>query len=114
MGLPINSRSSSEREFDDKMPNTDTENTTHPDEPGKTQVESPSETNDDVSTAADDPREPSPEPRRINWTAEEESLLVELRESGMKWADLPERLPGRSAISCRLHYVYRLGRQDEI
>lgn len=38
------------------------------------------------------------------WTPEEDALIVELRDSGMKWQNISERLPGRSAISCRLHF----------
>lgn len=38
------------------------------------------------------------------WTQEEDELTVELRGSGMKWEDIAKRIPGRSAISCRLRY----------
>lgn len=38
------------------------------------------------------------------WTPEEDRLAIELRRKGMKWDDISKRLPGRSAISCRLRY----------
>lgn len=31
----------------------------------------------------------------------------------MKWEDISKRLPGRSAISCRLHYQNYLERRSE-
>lgn len=31
----------------------------------------------------------------------------------MKWEDISEQLPGRSAISCRLHYQNYLERRSE-
>jgi hypothetical protein len=33
--------------------------------------------------------------------------------NGMKWEDISKQLPGRSAISCRLHYQNYLERQSE-
>jgi Myb-like DNA-binding domain len=38
------------------------------------------------------------------WTPKEDQLAVQLRSQGMKWDDISKRLPGRSAISCRLRY----------
>ena len=38
------------------------------------------------------------------WTEEEDNLAIELRRRGMKWEDIAKRIPGRSAISCRLRY----------
>ncbi|KAI1460852.1 hypothetical protein F4805DRAFT_346803 [Annulohypoxylon moriforme] len=46
----------------------------------------------------------SPARRQSKWTREENELITSLRGSGMKWDDISRRLPGRSAISCRLHY----------
>ena len=40
-------------------------------------------------------------------------MIIELRGSGMKWEDISKRLPGRSAISCRLHYQNYLERRSE-
>jgi len=47
------------------------------------------------------------------WSPDEDALLIELRASGMKWDDISKRLPGRSAISCRLHYQNFLERRSE-
>ncbi|EKG19659.1 hypothetical protein MPH_03039 [Macrophomina phaseolina MS6] len=38
------------------------------------------------------------------WTEEEEKLLIKLRSSGMKWVDISQQNPGRSATACRLRY----------
>ena len=40
-------------------------------------------------------------------------MIIELRGSGMKWEDISKKLPGRSAISCRLHYQNYLERRSE-
>ncbi|KAE8449266.1 hypothetical protein EG329_008433 [Mollisiaceae sp. DMI_Dod_QoI] len=55
----------------------------------------------------------SPAKKQSKWSAEEDSLIIELRGSGMKWEDISKRLPGRSAISCRLHYQNYLERRSE-
>ena len=55
----------------------------------------------------------SPAKRQSKWTSEEDALIIELRGSGMKWEDISKRLPGRSAISCRLHYQNYLERRSE-
>ncbi|KAI1093786.1 hypothetical protein F5B19DRAFT_104497 [Rostrohypoxylon terebratum] len=46
----------------------------------------------------------SPAKKQSKWTKEENAMITELRGNGMKWDDISRRLPGRSAISCRLHY----------
>ncbi|KAF2398174.1 hypothetical protein EJ06DRAFT_481031 [Trichodelitschia bisporula] len=46
----------------------------------------------------------STQEKKGKWTPEEDELAIELRRSGMKWDDISKRLPGRSAISCRLRY----------
>ncbi|KAK7550490.1 hypothetical protein IWX49DRAFT_509958, partial [Phyllosticta citricarpa] len=38
------------------------------------------------------------------WTEDEEKLLIKLRSSGMKWVDISQQNPGRSATACRLRY----------
>jgi hypothetical protein len=48
--------------------------------------------------------EESPAKKTTKWTQEEDELTVELRGAGMKWEDISKRIPGRSAISCRLRY----------
>ena len=55
----------------------------------------------------------SPAKKQSKWSAEEDALIIELRGSGMKWEDISRRLPGRSAISCRLHYQNYLERRSE-
>ena len=55
----------------------------------------------------------SPAKKQSKWTAEEDALIIDLRGSGMKWEDISKRLPGRSAISCRLHYQNYLERRSE-
>ena len=54
-----------------------------------------------------------PSIKKGKWTPEEDQLAIELRRTGMKWNDIAKRLPGRSAISCRLRYQnYSEKRQD--
>lgn len=55
----------------------------------------------------------SPAKKQSKWSADEDALIIELRGSGMKWEDISKRLPGRSAISCRLHYQNYLERRSE-
>ncbi|KAK9847881.1 hypothetical protein MYU51_017475 [Penicillium brevicompactum] len=55
----------------------------------------------------------SPAKKQSKWSPDEDSLIIELRGSGMKWEDISKRLPGRSAISCRLHYQNYLERRSE-
>lgn len=58
---------------------------------------------------------PSDDPvkKRYKWSPEEDALVIELRESGMKWSDISKRLPSRSPTSCRLHYQNYLERRSE-
>jgi hypothetical protein len=57
--------------------------------------------------------EAGPPEKKGKWTPEEDQLAIELRRTGMKWDDIAKRLPGRSAISCRLRYQnYSEKRQD--
>lgn len=55
----------------------------------------------------------SPAKKQSKWSPEEDALIIELRGRGMKWEDISKRLPGRSAISCRLHYQNYLERRSE-
>jgi hypothetical protein len=55
----------------------------------------------------------SPAKKQSKWSPEEDELIIALRGSGMKWDDISKRLPGRSAISCRLHYQNYLERRSE-
>jgi Myb-like DNA-binding domain len=54
-----------------------------------------------------------PPAKKSKWSPEEDALIIELRGRGMKWEDISKRLPGRSAISCRLHYQNYLERRSE-
>ncbi len=54
-----------------------------------------------------------PAKKQSKWSPEEDALIIELRGSGMKWEDISKQLPGRSAISCRLHYQNYLERRSE-
>lgn len=54
-----------------------------------------------------------PAKKQSKWSQEEDALIIELRGSGMKWEDISKKLPGRSAISCRLHYQNYLERRSE-
>ncbi|KFX99934.1 hypothetical protein V490_01585 [Pseudogymnoascus sp. VKM F-3557] len=60
------------------------------------------------------PSHPSetPDKKRSKWSREEDVLIIDLRGGGMKWEDISKRLPGRSAISCRLHYQNYLERSE--
>jgi len=51
--------------------------------------------------------------KATKWTPEENTLIVELRGSKMKWDDISKRLPGRSTLSCRLHYQNFLEKRAE-
>jgi hypothetical protein len=50
--------------------------------------------------------------KQTKWSAEEDAQIIKLRGSGMKWDDISERLPGRSSISCRLHYQNYLATRE--
>lgn len=54
-----------------------------------------------------------PAKKQSKWSVDEDALIIELRGRGMKWEDISKRLPGRSAISCRLHYQNYLERRSE-
>ncbi|KAL1876915.1 hypothetical protein VTK73DRAFT_8992 [Phialemonium thermophilum] len=55
----------------------------------------------------------SPAKKQSKWSPSEDALIIELRGRGMKWDDISKRLPGRSPISCRLHYQNYLERRSE-
>ncbi|KAG6018668.1 hypothetical protein E4U40_007959 [Claviceps sp. LM458 group G5] len=53
-------------------------------------------------TQKDDPRDM---PKgKARWTEEEVKTLVTLRESGMKWKEVADNLPGRTSYACRFYY----------
>jgi len=54
-----------------------------------------------------------PAKKQSKWTPEEDALIIALRGQGEKWEDISKKLPGRSAISCRLHYQNYLERRSE-
>ncbi|KAI9849412.1 MAG: hypothetical protein M1838_000155 [Thelocarpon superellum] len=55
----------------------------------------------------------SPAKKQSKWSPEEDAVIIDLRGRGMKWEDISKKLPGRSAISCRLHYQNYLERRSE-
>ena len=55
----------------------------------------------------------SPAKKQSKWSPEEDTKIIGLRGEGMKWEDISKHLPGRSAISCRLHYQNYLERRSE-
>ena len=55
----------------------------------------------------------SPAKTQSKWTAQEDALIIQLRGMGKKWDDISKALPGRSPISCRLHYQNYLERRSE-
>ena len=55
----------------------------------------------------------SPAKKQSKWSPEEDAKIIQLRGEGMKWEDISRHLPGRSAISCRLHYQNYLERRSE-
>ncbi|OJD09460.1 hypothetical protein ACJ73_10297 [Blastomyces percursus] len=68
---------------------------------------------------APDVQSDSPQARQISdkkrpkWSSKEDALIIELRQRGMAWGDISKELPGRSALSCRLHYQNYLERRSE-
>jgi hypothetical protein len=59
------------------------------------------------------PGETPPKKKQSKWTTDEDREIIELRGRGMKWEDISKRLPGRSAISCRLRFQNYLERRSE-
>ncbi|KAF7502532.1 hypothetical protein GJ744_005619 [Endocarpon pusillum] len=55
----------------------------------------------------------SPAKKQSKWSPEEDERIIRLRGDAMKWEDISKQLPGRSAISCRLHYQNYLERRSE-
>ena len=55
----------------------------------------------------------SPAKKQSKWSPEEDAKIIQLRGDGLKWEDISKQLPGRSAISCRLHYQNYLERKSE-
>ncbi|KAL4927735.1 SANT/Myb-like DNA-binding domain-containing protein [Aspergillus undulatus] len=51
---------------------------------------------------------------RKQWSREESIQLIELRSKRMIWRDIANQLPGRSEISCRLHYRKQLAAKDKM
>jgi len=63
--------------------------------------------------SAGDPLLEQPAKKQSKWSPAEDTLLIQLRGENMKWEEISKRLPGRSAISCRLHYQNFLERKAE-
>lgn len=47
------------------------------------------------------------------WRLEEDSLIIQLHSSGMKWEDISKSLPGCSSTSCWLRYQNHLERKSD-
>lgn len=47
---------------------------------------------------------------KCRWSADEDTLIIKLRSTHMKWSDISKQLPGRTAVSCRLRYQNFLGK----
>ena len=47
------------------------------------------------------------------WSSEDNAKIIDLRGKNTKWKDISRHFPGRSAISCRLHYQNYLERIDD-
>jgi hypothetical protein len=54
-----------------------------------------------------------PAKKQTKWTPAEDELIIKLRGRGEKWENISKQLPGRSPISCRLHYQNYLERRSE-
>ncbi|QSS66020.1 hypothetical protein I7I51_06871 [Histoplasma capsulatum] len=52
-----------------------------------------------------------PARKQSEWSPEEHSEIIRLRARGIKWEDISKKLPGRSSMSCRLHYYKYLKRR---
>jgi Myb-like DNA-binding domain len=68
-----------------------------------------------TSTKRSIPSNPSafPAKKKSIWSEEENATIIDLRGRGIKWEEISKWLPGRSAISCRLHYQNYLERRTE-
>jgi len=63
------------------------------------------------SLAGSDSLAPRTKKQNSKWSRDEDATLISLRGSEMKWEDISNRLPGRTAIACRLHYQNYLERR---
>ena len=100
--VPLSSRSAS-------VPHTVIASTTASSTPLSTAGSIPSKR---LSSSGAHPAE-SPAKKQSKWSPEEDQKIIQLRGDGMKWEDISKHLPGRSAISCRLHYQNYLERRSE-
>jgi hypothetical protein len=73
----------------------------------------PSSSNQPPAKRPQAPKAASLPVKRSKWTLEEDALVIKLRGKGVRWEDISKELPGRSAISCRLHYQNYLERRIE-
>jgi Myb-like DNA-binding domain len=56
---------------------------------------------------------PSGAQKQSKGSPDEDAKIIELRGNNMKWEDISKQFPGRSAVSCRLHYQNYLERRSE-
>jgi Myb-like DNA-binding domain len=67
---------------------------------------------EEAGSTASAPTSP-PARKQSKWKHEEDEKIIRLRGGGMKWEDISKQLPGRTVISCRLHYQNYLERRSE-
>ncbi len=75
-------------------------------------TQGPGRSNKRLATAGSHPLETQAK-EKSKWGACENTVVIQLRGSALKWDDISERLPGRSTVSCRLHYQNSLERRQE-
>ena len=56
---------------------------------------------------------PTKKTKKLKWTANEDALMIRLRGDDMMGEDISRRLPGRSAVSCRLRYQNYIERNSQ-
>ncbi|KAF2197260.1 hypothetical protein GQ43DRAFT_336507, partial [Delitschia confertaspora ATCC 74209] len=49
--------------------------------------------------------------KQKKWHQEDDKIVVELRDKGLKWDDVANHFPGRSSTACRLRYQNYLEKQ---
>lgn len=63
--------------------------------------------------SSEEPSSEVPAKKQSKWTDDENRKIIHLRGNNEKWETISQQLPGRSAISCRLHYQNFLERRPE-
>lgn len=66
-----------------------------------------------AATGAPAGESPAAKKKQSKWSGDEDAQIIDYRGNGMKWEDISKKLPGRSAISCRLRFQNYLERRSE-